>query len=296
MKHEGYELTFVKARLDLDSENVSRIMPFKIAKSSDGMDENMCPVDLLPVKFVLASEHENDNADYFLRSELVSARNTPAAKPFNIEHMLEEAGSYITQPLFNTTKNTIIGHITSSYIATKDGTRISEEAIASMDASDDISRPSAESLDLIARAVLYKFYFPKTVEDVETLAKANKMFVSMECWFRGHDFLVGSEIIQSTKANEDALNEDWRKKKKVAGRRVGRILRNLIFGGVAATETPANKESVFLAAASSGTVLERLIKRHHELHILYEATGKKELEVEHLEVTRAIASIAESKK
>jgi hypothetical protein len=292
MKHEGYELTFVKARLDLDPARCKAVASRKLTMAAD--EAGLNSVDLLPVKFILVSEHENDNGDCFLRSELIQARVTPRCKPFNIEHMVEEAGSYITQPLFNASKNTIIGHITDSYLAAKDGTVISEDDLESFDATDNVNRTSTESIDVIATAVLYSFYFPKTVSDIEIMASQGNMFVSMECWFKGHDYMVGSEI----KPYNKVLEQDWKRKKMVCGRRVSRVLRNLMFGGVAATETPANKDSIFLSAASANlrdAELKRLHKRHNELHILYDATLSNVFESEHLEVTRAIATLENHK-
>lgn len=292
MKYDGYELTFVKARLDLGAARHCAVASRKLAMAAD--DTGIGSVDLLPVKFVLASEHENSNGDCFLRSELIQARATPRYKPFNVEHAVEESGSYITQPLFNASKNTIIGHIIDSSLAAKDGTVIAEEDLESFDATDDVNRPGAESLDVLATAVLYSFYFPKTVSDIEVMASQGKMFVSMECWFKGHDYMVGSEI----KSYDKGLEQDWKRRKTVGGRRVSRVLRNLIFGGVAATETPANKDSVFLSAASASlrdAEIERLHRRHDELHILYDATLSDVFESEHLEVTRAIATLENHK-
>jgi len=286
---QGYQRTLVTARLMLHEPSSDELA--KASRAVAGMDipEGADMPDLLFVKFVLASEHENSNADYFKRSELIKARKTPMHKPFNVEHNIEEDGSYITQPLFNQTKNTIIGHMVDSAIATKDGSILTDAEIEVLDLEDDPTRAKEDSLDILGSAVLYQFCFPKTVADIKEMAEAGEMCVSMEAWFKGFDFLVGDEIIEHTSANEHYINE-WKKRKVVGGRRVSRVLKDVLLGGVAATEKPANKESVFITA-SVNKELERLEKRHDELHILYSHKPSKDIELEHEEVTRAIARL-----
>lgn len=288
--YAGYQKTLVTAKLTVDrspsdSQLAKASRTVADMETPDGIDTP----DLLFVKFVLASEHENSNADYFKRSELIKARHTPKYKPFDIEHNIEESGSYISSPLFNQTKNTIIGHMIDSAVATKDGTVLTEEEIAELDISDDPTRAREDSLDILGSAVLYKFYFPKTVADIEEMAESGEMCVSMEAWFTGFDFLIGDEIIEHTKATEHYI-DDWKKRKVIGGRKVSRVLNGVLFGGVGATEKPANKESVFLTA-SLAKELDMLKKRHEELHILYNHKKTIELKNEHEEVTRAIARL-----
>lgn len=290
---EGYQKTIVTARLMRDKAHKAIDFPSNKAKASE-IPEEYCMPDLLYVKFVLASEHENSNADYFSRSEMVQARHTPIHKPFNVEHMLEEDGSYISEPLFNQTKNTIIGHMVSSALAKKDGTILTEEEIAELDLDDNPARAKEEQLDIIGSAVLYKFCFPKTVADIEELIDSGDMKVSMECWFKGYDYLVGDSIVERSEATSHH-DDDWHHRKVIGGRCVSRVLRGILFGGVAATEKPANEESVFLATANERK-LKKLMKRHGELHILHAAASEqeqKEYEKEHVFVTKAIKEIIE---
>lgn len=296
-----YERTLVTAKvvLDRDADVAMRLMPH-FTQASIGSAKEFASPDLLFVKFVFCSEHENVNADYFPRSELVRAYQTPQHKPFNIEHMIEEKGSYISQPLFNETHNTIIGHMVGCALAKKDGTILTDEEVAKLDATDDPNRAYDDSVDIVGSAVLYDFYFPKTVADIEKMAEDGTISVSMEAWFRGFDFFVGDKIVANTdrktkkvddwKAENKALLDDWHHGRSVAGRRVSRVLRDVLFGGVAATETPANKDSVFLTA-NTQKELERLKKRHGELHVLYDANPSEAIAQEHREVTIAVAML-----
>jgi hypothetical protein len=284
----GYQRTLVTAKLMLDKQKKQSFRLTPKAVASDVPSEFDMP-DLLFVKFVLASEHENDNGDYFSRSEMLKAYATPRHKPFDVDHHIEEAGSYISEPLYNESKNTIIGHIVDSALAKKDGTILTKEDLKEIDKTDDPCRSDDDSLDLVASAVLYQFCFPKTTADIKEMAEDGEMFVSMETWFKGFDFMVGGDIIEHTDATEHYV-DDWNHRKVVGGRRVSRVLKSILFGGVAATEKPANKGSVFLTASLKAKMAQ-LEKRHSELHILHSVAPSEELIKEHESVTRAIASL-----
>ena len=292
---EGYERTFVAAKISpcFDTEKF-----FSIASKGkyDIPKQDVTP-DLLPFNIVLASEHENLNGDYFSREELISARKTPINKPFNVEHMVAEEDSYITQPFFNRTKNTIIGHMTFSSLAKKDGTVISDDELKKMDKSDDPCRKEDECIDVIASAVLYYFIFPKTVADIKETSEKNKMFVSMECWFKDYDFLVEGKVVKKTEDNKEELVAKWQKAEKGKdGRRISRVLKNVLFGAVAATPTPANPCSVFLSTASLEQELKQLEKRHYELHVLQSICPNEEYVKEHDYIEKSAASIGKKIK
>jgi hypothetical protein len=281
----GYEKTLVTARLDAIGSKKGRALA-----AVDVPLEYQSP-DLTYVRFVLASEHENKNADYFSRTEMIQAYRTAANKPFNVEHNLEEDQSYISRALFNQTKNTIIGHTVDYALATKDGNIISEDDIDKLEQDDNPVRAKEETLDIVASAVLYNMYFPKTVADIVEMSEAGEMFVSMEAWFKGHDMLVGDEIVELDSTNA-SLVDDWNAGKVVGGRRVSRVLRQVLFGGVAATSTPANVGSLFITASDKARAnLSKLTKRHDELHILYSQKPSSDFAKEHEEVTRMIAKL-----
>ena len=72
---------------------------------------------------------------------------------------------------------------------------------------------------------------------------------------------------------------------------MSRVLRDIIFGAVAATPTPANPGSVFLSTAKLEEEFEQLKKRHAELHVLQSVSPCDEYVVEHNMVEKSAASI-----
>ena len=154
-----------------------------------------------------------------------------------------------------------------SSIADKEGNVLDDE-LSKLDSEDNPCRSNDECIDVVATAVLYSFIFPKTVEDIVKASEKGQMFVSMECWFKGYDFMVDGKVVERTEENNKELTERWSKGEKTAdGRRVSRVLRDVLFGAVA-TPTPANPGSVFLTVANLEEEYEQLKKRHKELHML----------------------------
>lgn len=287
----GYDKTYVTAKVvpSFDIENFKAVASGKKYNMPDV--ENMS-LDLTPVNIILASEHENLNGDYFSREELIKSFKTPIHKPFNIEHTMSEDESYISQPFFNRSKNTIIGHMVYSAIADKNGNILSDSDIEKIDSNDDPKRSFNDCIDIVATAVLYNFIFPKTVSDIKESSSNGQMFVSMECWFKGYDFLVNGEIIKSTEDNIKELTDKWSKgERSEDGRRISRVLKDVLFGAVAATPTPANPGSIFLSVAKLEQEYEQLKRRHNELHILQSINPCEEYIVEHDAVEKSAASI-----
>jgi hypothetical protein len=289
---QGYQHTRVIAKLRFDEdEGVAQAMMRSVSSSvSASIDPDS--KDLVPVSFIIASEHENINGDYLARSEIARAAKTCVNKPFDIEHELEEDGSYISHPLFNYSKNTIVGHMVASGLSKKGGKILDDKAVAVLDMADDPNRKDQDSLDVHAAAVLYSFYFPDTVSDVKRLAAKGSMFVSMETWFKGFDFMASGKIVEN-KGEEDKdsaeLLKMWTAGAKDGGRRVSRVLRGIIFGGVAAVRTPANKASVFTTASSREA---KLHTRHDQLHAMWLLEPSEAIKVEHERVTREIHEIS----
>lgn len=288
---DGYQKTYITAKVSpvFTGENFRTVAS---KKKYEMPDVPFLSPDITPVNIILASEHENLNGDYFSRDELIKACKTPIHKPFNIEHTMSEDESYISQPFFNRSKNTIIGHMVYSSIADKDGNVLDDEAISKLDSEDNPCRSSDECVDVVATAVLYSFIFPKTVEDIVKASEKGQMFVSMECWFKGYDFMIDGKIVERTDENNKELTERWSKGEKTAdGRRISRVLRDVLFGAVAATPTPANPSSVFLTVANLEEEYEQLKKRHKELHMLQSISPCEEYEAEHAMIEKSAASI-----
>lgn len=184
---EGYQKTYITAKVS-PAFSVDNFKTVASKKKYDMPTVDFLSPDIVPVNIILASEHENLNGDYFSREELIKACKTPIHKPFNIEHTMSEDESYISQPFFNRSKNTIVGHMVFSAIADKDGNILDEGSLKNIDQNDNPNRKEEDCIDLVATAVLYNFIFPKTVSDIITASEKGQMFVSMECWFKGMIF------------------------------------------------------------------------------------------------------------
>lgn len=195
--------------------------------------------DLLYVDSVLVSTGQNKNDDVFLPGEMWSARATPILKPVDWEHntgkeMDSEDGKRVVAD------NQIIGVMYNSFAAHKDGTKITEAQAQAA----DFNVP--QDFDIINQAVIYKYLFPKAAARIVKDAKAGKLFVSMEAWFSGYDYKVGNKIVAR---NQETAFLDRHLRANggdgtFAGQRVGRVLRNITFGGVGIVSNPANADSV----------------------------------------------------
>jgi len=192
------------------------------AKKREKASANIDP-DLLKMKSILVSQGMNLNDDVFLKEELIKARLTGAHKPVNIEHQDTE----------------IVGHMLETYVVSKSGERL--------DSAEDIE--NEDLIDIVNESVIYAYIFPEVSARIEELAAKNQLFVSVEAWFSDYDYLVGEDIVKRTSATSDILEKHLR----INGgegvyeeKKVGRVLRNLMFGGVGVVATPANPDSLIL--------------------------------------------------
>lgn len=190
--------------------------------------------DLALVVSILVSAGWNLNDDIFMPSELWAARNTPIHKPINDNHDEE----------------VILGHIITSRAINKNGDSIVEVS--------ENNLPS--DFDLEVAGVLYKA-LPKLQDRIsEIIEKANsgEMFVSMEAWFPDFAFGILDEDTGVTKVVARTEKTAFLTKHLRAfrgtgefnGKRVGRVLLDITFGGQGFVETPANPDSVIKVAAS----------------------------------------------
>jgi hypothetical protein len=189
--------------------------------------------DLALVVSVLASVGWNLNDDIFTPAELWKARETAIHKPMN--HMHDG--------------NIILGHIVKSRAIDKFG----QEII--LGEEDNVPN----DFDVEVAGVLYKF-LPERIDLVEDiLAKANegKMFVSMECWFQDFAFGFIDESTGKTKIVERNESTAFLTKHlrifngtgEFDGNKLGRVLKDFVFGGQGFVTEPANPESVIKVAA-----------------------------------------------
>ena len=195
--------------------------------------ENKDQIDLYYLESVLVSCGWNKNDDVFLAEATWAARNTPEDKQFNFMH----------------DENDIIGHITGSYVLTKDG-----KAVA-----DDAEMPT--DFDIITQAVLYNSWTGdenrERMEKIISEIEEGKWYVSMECLFAGFDYALtnpnGEHKILARDEESAFLTKHLRAyggSGEYDGYKLGRALKNISFSGKGLVSKPANPRSVILKSVA----------------------------------------------
>lgn len=190
--------------------------------------------DLALIVAIMVSTGWNSNDDIFTPAEVWKARNSPLHKPMNNQH----------------DANQILGHIVKSRAVDKFGNEIE---------LGDGETPPAE-FDIEVAGVLYKA-FPELADKINEIiakAKIGKMFVSMEALFPDFGYGIIDPVTGSTKLVERTeatafLTKYLRVYKgsgEYQGYKIGRVLKDIVFGAQAFTENPANPESVIKVAAN----------------------------------------------
>jgi hypothetical protein len=210
------ELEPMLAQCNLRTLATTKSAPGRVPKVPDLENQK----DLMKMVSILLSTGINRNDDVFLPSEVLPVRNTGAHKPVNLEH--------------DPTK--IVGHLIRTYATEKSGKKV-----------PDGKKPKGKAFDITTESVLYSFLFPGLAKDIRERADSDSLFVSVEVWFTEFDFLVGSKIIKRTSETASVLEP----KLKISGgpgffegQRLGRVLRNMIIGGMGIVRDPANPESI----------------------------------------------------
>ena len=196
--------------------------------------ENQDQKDLYYLESVLVSTGWNKNDDVFLPENVWSARATPEDKQFNFMH----------------DENDIIGHITGSYVLSKDGTVL-----------EDTEASAPEDFDIITQAVLYNSW--TNLENRERMSRIiaeiqdNKWYVSMECLFAGFDYAI---LDKEGKGKVLARNEEsafltkylrsYGGDGEYEGYKIGRALKEIVFSGKGLVSKPANPRSIILNSYS----------------------------------------------
>jgi hypothetical protein len=195
--------------------------------------ENKDQIDLYYLESVLVSCGWNKNDDVFLAEATWAARNTPEDKQFNFMH----------------DENDIIGHITGSYVLTKDG-----KAVA-----DDAEMPT--DFDIITQAVLYNSWTGdenrERMEKIISEIEEGKWYVSMECLFAGFDYALtnpnGEHKLLARDEESAFLTKHLRAyggSGEYDGYKLGRALKNISFSGKGLVSKPANPRSVILKSVA----------------------------------------------
>lgn len=190
--------------------------------------------DLYYTQSILVTTSWNKNDDIFDKAEVWTAKNTPIHKPTNLEH--DEA--------------TIVGHITSNWPITEDGTII--DPSTELDKLPDI-------FHILTGSVIYvgytdedlKYRTSRLISEIENGTK----YVSMECFFKGFDYgLINKETGKYSilsRNNETAfLTKHLRSYGGIGeyqNHKIGRVLRDITFSGKGFVNKPANPNSVIFA-------------------------------------------------
>ncbi len=213
--------------------------------------------DLLQVESVLVSTGKNRNDDVFLSKELSKVRSSGEHKPFNLEHDSKK----------------IVGHMIRSFVTSKAGEELTE---------DQIDKELPEDFDITNEAVVYAYALPEVGEEIKKKAAAGQLFVSVEMWFTDYDYLVGSKLVarnESTSFLDDCLKANGGDG-AFKGADVGRVLRNMLIGGIGFVEKPANSESVIKSISSLRSEEPKVVEVYSEPAIeknIIEDYGRKSL-------------------
>lgn len=202
--------------------------------------------DLYYTKSILVTTTWNKNDDIFLPAEVWKARKTVVDKPTNLGH----------------DQNSIVGHITSQWLMDSNGETIAEDDEDDEEEDDDEKIP--DFFHVCNGAVIYKILPRRDKEMNEKVAEliagieAGEKFVSMECLFGGFDYAIledGETAYSIVERNSESafLSKYLRAyggEGIYSGKKIGRILRNLLFIGKGYVDKPANPDSVILSFAN----------------------------------------------
>lgn len=219
------------------------VSPQSEYKSTASVNNLEAQPDLLYMRSVLVSTGSNKNDDVFLPEEMWAARFSPTLKFVNWEHnsgreaTAEELEANPNQVVIG---NQIIGVMYNSFVTDENGVIINEEESK----ASDFEIP--ETFDIVDEAVIYKGAYPNVTARIELGAKNGTLFVSMETYFSGYDYLVGNKVV--ARNEETAFLESSLKANGGDGTfgtdNVKRVLRGLVFGGKGIVEKPANEPSI----------------------------------------------------
>lgn len=187
-------------------------------------------IDLHYLQSILVTTNWNKNDDIFTPIEVWKARHTPEDKPLNLEHDPEH----------------ILGHITDCW-AVNDALEIIS------DDTDEDKLP--EKFHIITSAVIYKNWhhdeeLTRIVDGVIEGIDRGDYYVSMECLLRDFGYAISSndKITYIERGPDTAFLTKYLRvyggKGVYNGKRIGRVLKDIIFSGKALVENPANPESI----------------------------------------------------
>ncbi len=234
--------------------------------------------DLALVVSILVSTGWNRNDDIFTPEEVWAARLSPVHKPMNDNH--------------DATK--ILGHIVQTRALDKEGNEI--------ELFENESPPS--EFDLEVAGVLYKQFdeLRDRIDQIITKANAGEIFVSMEAWFPDFGYGLMDEKTGDTKLIDRTEATAFLTKHlrifggsgEYQGFKVGRVLKDMIFGAQGFVNDPGNPESVIKVAAAKEAASGDFVAAN--LNDLMEGgvedVDEKDLKVLQEKLEKTVASLA----
>jgi hypothetical protein len=98
-----------------------------------------------------------------------------------------------------------------------------------------------------ATGLVWKFIYPELSAQIKAKASTGELRLSMECYYREANYKIGDQIIDQQQAETLGIipyvGRDY------MGKKVARVFKEVIFGGVGVVANPADKKAVFLAVA-----------------------------------------------
>lgn len=212
----------VKASISVDVDNKAiatsqkDLLNFALENKQD---------DLLYFKATYATCGFNLNDDVFINNEFWNARKSPVLKSINWQHVDKD----------------IIGVIYAVEAQYLDGTQIDIE-------SNEIPK---DDFELVVYGVVYKYTFVELAKEIENRSKAGKLYVSMEAWFADFSYALLDESNQTMKVvartEQTKILDKYLKvlggSGQYNGKRIGRVLKDMTFGGMGIVNEPANPRS-----------------------------------------------------
>jgi hypothetical protein len=298
----------VTAKLHLANDTAVEPASAKAVASQLHIPDTKNP-DLVHVQFILDTEGGNSNWDYMPREQLVKSHATAIFKPIDMEHVIVENDSMTLMSKDNPpVRNTTCGVMTATELCwASTGKGITGDELEKLDLADKWDRPDDEKIAVRAWGALYRFLFPKTVDDLLESINDGNMSVSMERWIGKMDFMAwdGADYLAyaKTTAEDNGVANRWKVHQSINAQPVYRRSLSYIYGGVANTTNPANKLCRFsepemekaAASCQDRSQLELLMKWHDSLHDEFElatsVAAKQAVIQVHEKVTRDIVSL-----
>lgn len=194
--------------------------------------------DLQYIRSILVSAGTNKNGAHFLPSEMMKAHNTVVNKAIDIEH----------------DEDKVIGHIYESAFLYKNGEQFDPKQVLA-EYAEAARDPDSLDIDIAVAGVIHKMRFPQYADEISS----GDWKVSMECYFKDFDLLIGDTII--TRDEATALGYDPNDLiggfvKVIAGHMalgthtVARVLRDITYSGMGIVKNPANPHSIIMETAA----------------------------------------------